>query len=464
MRISADERSASESPDASDSTNVVISRRTLLKWIAAGAGSCSLASCLPSSASQSTQTLGESTPTIEYKQLHVLVCCYTEPETTLREQFNKQYSATRSGLTIDMEMLAEGQNYFEKLQTHIAAGTMPDLYDLWEGYVQPYAKSGALLNLDPYLENDSEVKKSELLPPAIEAAAWQDNLYALLIGFMPGPASVYYNLDHLSEVGIAEPNADWRWDDLRAMAQALVKRKDESTERYGLAFDLWFVPWTYWIWSNGGDILNPEQTKAILDQPQSIEALQYWANLVNVDQIAVPTDQIRKLEGGINAFKSGVTSLYLGNTWDVASLKQSSDLHWKAVLSPRANIGSRTWYEHSWCWGISTQSKEPDLAWDYARNFVLNRVIDPATPTIPPLKKLLDRFNTESNQKLGYAPLIALASQPNQFRIPAAGEKWAAISSIIQSELDLVFTGEKSAATAAETISPLIDEALVSAT
>lgn len=439
--------------------STTISRRTLLQLMAASAGTLMVTACAPA-APQGEQATSSDAPATENQELSILVCCYTDQETKLREQFNEQHQAARAGLTIDMELLAGGQNYFEKLQTQIAAGTMPDLYDMWEGYIQPYAKNGALVNMDPYLESDPKIKKDDLVPAAVEAAAWEGSIYALLIGFMPGPASVYYNADHLSEAGIAEPTSDWSWDDLRAMAQALVKGSGDMPERYGLAFDLWFVPWTYWIWSNGGDVFNAEQTQSTLNDPKAVEALQYWADLVNVDKSVVPTDSIRQMQGGINALKTGATSLYLGNTWDVATLKETPDLNWKAVLSPKANSGTRTWYEHTWCWGISTQSKQPDVAWEYAREFVLNRVIDPATPTIPPLKQLLDQFNTETNQQLGYTPLVTLANEPNQFRIPGAGAKWDKISGMIQAELDLVFIGEKSAADAAAAVTPQIDEEL----
>jgi ABC-type glycerol-3-phosphate transport system substrate-binding protein len=141
-------------------------------------------------------------------------------------------------------------------------------------------------------------------------------------------------------------------------------------------------------------------------------------------------------------------------------LKETTNLNWKGVLSPTANNGGRIWYEHTWCWGISTQSKQPDLAWQFAREFVLQRVIDPATPTIPPLAQLLDTFDTEINQELGYTPLITLATEPNQFRIPGAGDKWDKIAGLIQAELDLVFIGEATAADAAAAAASKVDEEL----
>jgi ABC-type glycerol-3-phosphate transport system substrate-binding protein len=166
------------------------------------------------------------------------------------------------------------------------------------------------------------------------------------------------------------------------------------------------------------------------------------------------------MQGSVNAFQTGAVSMLLGNTWDVATLKEATDLPWKAVLSPKANNGGRIWYEHFWCWGISAQTQQHDLAWNFARNFVLQRVIDPATPTIPPLTQLLDTFDTPTNQELGYTPLISLATEPNQFRIPGSGEKWDKISGLIQAELDLLFIGKKTAADAAAAAAATVDDEL----
>jgi multiple sugar transport system substrate-binding protein len=442
-----------------------LTRRQALKWMAVASAGAVAVACAPAAPQAGSGESAGDAPGAAASELTLLVCCYTAPETDLREQYNAKFMEENPGVTIQMELLPAGQNYFEKLQTLIASGTVPDLFDMWEGYIQPYARNGALLNLDSLLEQDSEVNRENLLPAAIDAATWEGSLYALSIGFMPGPISLYYNVAHLDAAGVAAPSADWTWDDLRSAAQALTKDEngDGTPEQWGLSFDLWFVPWLYWIWSNGGDVFNADQTQSTLTDPATVAALQYWADLVNVDKVAVSPSTLQAMQGGVNAFLTGAVSMYLGNTWDVSTLKESQEIEWQAVLSPKANNGGRTWYEHFWCWAIGAQSQQPDLAWQFARNFVLERVIDPATPTIPPLQQLLDTFDTPTNQELGYTPLITLATEPNQFRIPGSGEKWDKISGLIQSELDLVFIGEASAADAAAAAAPKVDEELARA-
>jgi multiple sugar transport system substrate-binding protein len=444
-----------------------LSRRALLKWIGAGSATLALAACAPV-APQAGPTGDDSAPGPEgapaQTEIKVLVCCYAPPDLEVRNQVNADFAAAHPGVVLNQELLPAGQNYFEKLQTLIAAGTAPDIFDMWEGYVQPYAANGALLNLDPFLETDSRVKKDGLLPAAIDGGSWEDHLYALLIGFIPGPVSLYYNAAHFEQAGAPAPTADWTWDDMRSAAQALTvdSNGDGTPEQWGVAFDLWFVPWLHWIWSNGGDVLNTGSTAATIAEAPSVEALQWWADLVNVDKLALAPSMLASMQGALNAFQTGAVSMLLGNAWDVGTLTGAQDLQWQAVLSPTANNGNRVWYTHFQCWAISAQTQVGPVAWEYIRDFVFayEPAVQAIAPTIPGIAELLPVFDNETTRNLGYQPLLDLVTQPGVMRIPGGGAKWDKISGLIQAELDLVFAGEKSAADAAATVSPQVDEEL----
>src|SRR5262245_52438851 len=116
-----------------------MTRREALRWMAISSTGLALAACAPPVSPQANGGAGGAAQ----QELTLLVCCYTPPETELRNQYNNKFMAENPGVTIGMELLPAGQNYFEKLQTLIAAGTVPDLFDMWEGYIQPYAKNGA---------------------------------------------------------------------------------------------------------------------------------------------------------------------------------------------------------------------------------------------------------------------------------------------------------------------------------
>ncbi len=448
-----------------------LTRREMLRLAGAGAIGVFVAACAPPAApvaQEPSEAQGTAAPAgppgYEQGELKVLVCCYSPPDLEVRNKFNADFVAAHPGVQINQELLPAGQNYFEKLQTLIAAGTSPDVFDMWEGYVQPYAANGALLNLDPFLEKDPKVKRDDFLPAAWAGGSWKDSLYALLIGFIPGPVSLYFNAAHFDQAGIGYPTSEWTWDDMRDTAKSLTvdSNSDGTPEQWGLAFDLWFVPWLYWIWSNGGDVFNKEETKCTLTDPKAIEAIQYWADLVNVEGIALSPSMLQSMQGGLNAFRTGAVSMYLGNAWDTGTLKEAADLSWKAVLSPKANTGKRVWYMHFQCWSISSQTQKPNTAWEYIRDFVFayEPAVQEVAPTIPGLKQLLNVFDNPTTQALGYEPLLALATQPDVLRIPGAGAKWDKISGLIQAELDLVFAGEKAAVEAAAAACSKVDEEL----
>jgi multiple sugar transport system substrate-binding protein len=254
---------------------------------------------------------------------------------------------------------------------------------------------------------------------------------------------------------------------VRTAAQALTQdtNGDGTPDQWGIVFDLWFVPWLHWIWSNGGDVFNAEQTACVLTDTASIEAIQWWADLVNVDKLALAPSMAASMQGSLNAFQTGMVSMYLGNAWDVGTLGSAQDLQWQAVLSPKANNGERVWYTHFQCWAISSGTQLPDVAWEYIRDFTFayEPAIQEIAPTIPGIAELLPSFDNETTRELGYQPLLDLVTQPGVMRIPGGGAKWDKISGLIQAELDLVFAGETSAADAAAAVCPKVNEELARA-
>lgn len=473
----------------SDKNAPMMSRRQMLKWLGATSAGALLAACQPEVVKETVEVTREVEVEVEKEvpvevevertvevekiveveaqpvfpmeegDLTILLCCSSPEDLENRDRWNRGWELTHPGITVVQEPVPAGQNYFEKLQTLFAAGTAPDLYDMWEGYIQPYAENGVLLNMDPFFEADPLVNKEDLVPAAVEGGAWQDSIYALCQGFMPGPISLYYNVDHFDAAGADYPTEDWTWDDMREAAKGLTN----IPEQWGLTYSLWFVPWLYWLWSNGGDLFKDNDTKCALTDPASYEALQYWADMVTVDETTLPSAEAQALQGPMNAFITGMVSMYLGNTWDVGSLDAARDeagLNWVSVLSPKAPNGGRVWYEHFWSWGIWPGTDQPNAAWLYVRDFTLDQVNQQAQPMVPPLYQLLEVFDTQKNRDLGYAPLIELAEDPGLVKIPGAGEKFDKISQIVQAEIDLVFIGEKTAQQAAEDICPAVDEEL----
>jgi len=405
-------------------------------------------------------------PSFEQGELRVLLCCYTPEVLDLMTNYNKDFETTYPGVKVNQEQTPAGQNYFEKLQTLIAAGTTPDVFDMWEGYVAPYAQSGVLQNLSPFVEVDPDIKTADMQPAAIKAAGWQGNLYAMMRDFYPGPSTLFYNKALFDKAKQAYPTSDWSWNDVRAAAKALAKdtNGDGTPDEWGVTFENWFVPWLYWIWSNGGDVFSQDESKCTLTDPKSVEAIQYWADLVLKDQSALSPATLQVMQGASSAFRTGTVGMYIGNTWDIQDMlaAKKQGLDWQACLSPKSPGGGRVYYMHLECWANAKQTKLPQTAWRFIRDYQFKAVPQfvKLYPGIPLLKQMLYLYMTPENASYGWDRIPSIVSDANNIRIPGAGAKWDKISGLIQAELDLVFAGEKTAADAAAAASPKVDEEL----
>jgi multiple sugar transport system substrate-binding protein len=466
-----------------------VSRRELLRVLGVGSAGVLLAACAPQVVEVTKEVPVEVTKEVikevakevlvketvvvqptaavpaEQGELRVLYCCSTQDDfDKLYIPYGEQFMAAHPGVTVKQELLPAGQNYFEKLQTLYAAGQEPDVMDMWEGYVQPYAARGLFANMDPLIANDPKLQKEDILPVCLEAGSWQGSLYSLLVEFTPGPGILFYNVDLFKKAGLTPPTSDWKWDDMRAAAKALTDLQAKP-EQWGLAFDLWFVQWLYYIWSNGGDVFNKDETKSTLDDPKTVEAVQYWADMVTKDKVAITSSELQTMGGGASVFRTGNVGLYLGNAWEVGVMNdaRAQGLNWQGTMSPTANDGNRVWYMHTASFSIAAKSKMIQSGWEFARDWIFE--LEPKRLTgiaaIPAFKQLLYLFATPQNHALGLDPLMALATgTAGLVRVPGAGEKWDKISQIIQAEYDKVFIGDETALEAAAVAGPLVDEEL----
>lgn len=455
----------------SDQLKRSLSRRQMLKLLGVGSAGLVLAACAPQTATSTEEAKPADVvekpaeSKIETGHLTCLLCCGTDETHELQEKFNQYFEQKYPSVDCSLELTPGGTNYFEKLQTLIAAGTPPDVFDMWEGYVQPYAANGVLMDLTPYVDADPEWKMSDFQPAAVAASSYEGKLYTLLRDFYPGPAMFFYNKDLFDKAKVDYPTFDWDWTKMREAAMQLTAPSDNI---WGLSFETWFVPWLFWIWSNGGDLFNADDTQCALTGDAATDALQFYADLINKDKCALSSAEASAMQGGLNGLKTGQVGMFMGYAWNIAEMKAARDegLNWGCVLPPAAPNGKRVFYMHLECWAIAKETKVPNACWQYVRDFTADytAAFVELYPGIPLLKKDIDLFLTDENKSYGWDKLPDIIADPKNIRIPGAGAKFDKISQLVQAELDLAFTGEKTAKQAAETVCPQVNEELARAT
>jgi ABC-type glycerol-3-phosphate transport system substrate-binding protein len=277
---------------------------------------------------------------------------------------------------------------------------------------------------------------------------------------VPYPAALYYNVKLFEEAGLTPPDETWTWAQLREAALALTKKEGDTTTQWGVLFDYNFFPeWLSWIWANGTDFFNADQTACNLTDPAATEALQFWADLINVDKVAPPNAVLQGYEAAANGFMSGQVAMYFGAGWDPPGFDTVPDLQYGMAPAPKSPTGGQATYLMNLTWGISADSDMKQTAWEYAKYFATEgeRLRLASISSVPSYLPLAEEWLTPEKEAKGYGLYLEAAQYSH---VPGAGEKWGRISSMAQSELDLLFAGEATATEVAEQLCPQVDREL----
>ncbi len=203
-----------------------------------------------------------------------------------------------------------GPDYFKKLNTLIAGGTIGDAF--WISSIEGYyrlAASGASRALDDLVES-SDFNLDDFYALNIEAARLNGQLYGLPQLAHPGRVGLFYNVGMFDEAGMDYPDDSWTYDDLLAAATALTNSEEGI---YG------FLPCTGYFCllvyqrSWGGDMLNSEGTQATLDSEESVAALQFVSDLFHEHQVAPLPGTME--QGTYQTFAANKLAMYQSGFW-----------------------------------------------------------------------------------------------------------------------------------------------------
>ena len=217
-------------------------------------------------------------------------------ELTVWNQIVTDFEAANTNITVSVEV-SDWDSYWTKLKTLLAAQTPPDMFAIDAPLYLDYQSQGVLLDLQPYIDANPGMLDG-LYPQTLQAYQTPEGYFGLPRDFQT--IVLFYNKDMFDQAGLAYPNADWTWDDLRAAAKQLtIVDSDGKTTQFGFTFDMWDMEPGYSeaIWSYGGDMLTADHTKTLLGEPAARQAWQLLYDMTFVDK-SVPDSNTSGQYGG----------------------------------------------------------------------------------------------------------------------------------------------------------------------
>ena len=244
-----------------------------------------LASCGPSATPTATQ------PQTAAPEPAVSITFWHGQSGVLGDRLNELIAKFNSTHKVQVTGQFQGtyDQLYQKVVSAIQAGSVPDMA-MVSGPPQTaqYLKAKAIVPMQQFVDSPDGLSKDQLadfVPALLDDNSLPVNGKKTLVSwpFSKSDALLYYNPDILKTAGVSVPKT---WDELRTALQTVKAKTTATPLSYTPDVYYFFLPY---LWSQGGDALSADLSKAGFNTPQGIAAVQYQVDLALVDKTAVIT-------------------------------------------------------------------------------------------------------------------------------------------------------------------------------
>lgn len=274
------------------------------------------------------------------------------PEGTKKEQeILDAFTKENPHITIE-QVSATYNEYNERVLTMAAGGNLPDL--IWTqpaGYAT-FIENGLLMDIS---DQTAKLDLEELQPGVIELGQVDGVQYGMIRD--RSTVQIAYNKDLFDEAGVDYPEDDWTMDEFLETAKALTVKEGDRTTQFGIEnFYLKEL-----LTAHGTNIMDPETAEITLDDPKTIEAIEFSQDLINEYNVQ-PTGA--QTEGMSSLFLSGVAGMSMAGPWDWVEFDTNADFEFDVVPLPigsdKGTLSPAAYLPIS----ISADTEYPEEAWE----------------------------------------------------------------------------------------------------
>lgn len=242
---------------------------------------------------------------------------FTGPDGDMLKQIVDEYNATNTdNVEVKMDIMPWDQ-LFQKLPPAIATQTAPELVVMWPGAARTYIENQTFQPLDDYFETVG-VDPSDYTEASLDFGKGRAGTQYML-PMQVQPIYLFWNKTLFAEAGLDPDKPPATLEELEEFATKLT---DPAKNRYGIGLPVkgspaYFVPF---IKGNGGDFVDMDNLKSVLNSPQNIETLTWLQDLVVNKQVspagATGADMDRFM-------LSGQMGMFITGPWLVGGLRDN---------------------------------------------------------------------------------------------------------------------------------------------
>jgi ABC-type glycerol-3-phosphate transport system substrate-binding protein len=302
---------------------------------------------------------------------------YQQRDSTTEDFVRKKYGPEfeqKTGTKVVFEDIPANE-YFTKVTALSAAKQLGDLVFGYNssGYNATWAFKGILAPHDPYIQQDKYDLK-QFYDACIDGCRFEGKLYSMPPVGHPGEINIYWNKDLFQAAGAKPLDDSLTLDSVVEAAKATTKESAGSTQ-WGYASDMsgWFQI-IQRVRLFGGDELSEDGKKSLMNSDAAKAALQWEHDMRYKHKVAPTPDKVQDNVG--NMFTAGKVAMNTNNVANISVYKKpiGDKFKWAPQAWPTGQGGYHGATIHVNTTGLTTQAKEPGLAWEFLKSILTQEV------------------------------------------------------------------------------------------
>jgi multiple sugar transport system substrate-binding protein len=278
----------------------------------------------------------------------------------------EEFEAQNPDIKLKLEYISG--DYHKKIQLSMISDNAADIILMDDEIFPAYSVRGYLEDLTPYLTRDAhELRLPDMFPTAMESFNYK--------GFQGGlpwnglTEVIFFNKDMFDAAGIPYPAHDWTYDDFRRIARELTRDRDNDggIDQFGAMLEFAFNVVQAVVWSFGGEIMNEDRTRFVMNSPEGVEAIQFMANMRCLDRSVPQSFQGEVLFNEVKLL-TGLVGMVKAGSFLAITLRDVKDgMRWGMAPLPIGPRGDR-YTRVSWDGiSINARSRYKEEAWRFIK-------------------------------------------------------------------------------------------------
>lgn len=277
------------------------------------------------------------------------------------DQAIAKFEAEHPGVTVRYESGIPKDDYSEWLSRRMLADETPDVMMILDEDFGTFARLGMLERLDSWISRDKTFRAGDYYDTALLSGQIENGQYALPMETVP--TLMFVNKTLLNQENIAMPAEDYTFAELYDICRKVTKDLDGDGQLD--QFGIYKYTWTDAAMANGAELFSADGRSCDFTTQELLSAIRFVKNLNELAGNQKVTQET--FDSGRVAFMPLSYAEYRTYKSYPYRIKKYSEFQWDCLPMPRGPSGDNVSIVDSLNVGISSRSRNKELAWEFLK-------------------------------------------------------------------------------------------------